>query len=154
MKPRLLQLRSGRGNGRNLAGSRERGGSRLTPLKKKGFQEGLQPEAIPADAYVRIMGMSRKTLIFGLLLTVVLGSASGCAKNVDRINFNKWGNSYLPKNSSMDNSAQGGASQNGEIPSSANFVVPKASVGGSYHRSTATSPRYRMVGGFHSGSGQ
>lgn len=91
----------------------------------------------------------------GLTAAVALTfSILGCAKNVDRIDFVKWGNSYVPRGSSMDTSAQGGASQNGLIPKSTNFAAPKASVGGSYHRTYATSPRYRMIGGFHTGAGQ
>lgn len=88
-------------------------------------------------------------------LTLLIGlsaAAGGCARNVDQVDFNKWGSSFNSNNGSgdrIDTSAQGGASQNGVTPTSTNFAVPKASVGGAYHRTTSTSPTYRMTGGFH-----
>lgn len=96
--------------------------------------------------------MSNRYLsIVALIGTSVL---SGCAKNVDRINFTKWGNSYLtPQGSSVDTSAHGGTNTivGSQAPQNGINTVPKASVGGAYHRSFATSPSYRMVGGFHVG---
>jgi hypothetical protein len=98
------------------------------------------------------MGFMRGT--FRLVALSLLGAVSlaGCAKNVDRVDFSKWGNSYVPAASdafkNVDTTAQGGV-PNGTQPNSPNYVVPKASVGGAYHRTFATSPSYRMVGGFH-----
>src|SRR5947208_1601105 len=90
---------------------------------------------------------------------LALVSASGCAKNVDRFQFTKWGNSFIPAPqggvTQMDTSAQGGAAQNGVIPKSPTMAMPRAAVGGSYQRNFATSSHYRMVGGFHvNNSGQ
>jgi len=76
-------------------------------------------------------------------------SGAGCAKNVDRIEFQKWGYSYVPRLSSIDTSTQGGAAQKSVVPSSAGKSMPAAAVGGAYERSTATSPNYRLMGGFH-----
>lgn len=91
-------------------------------------------------------------LAIGTLALAFMVTASGCAKNVDRIDFTKWGNSFIPTqrpNSGMDTTAQGGAAVNGVVPQGQNHKVPKASMGGTYHRTFATSPNYRMVGGFH-----
>lgn len=82
------------------------------------------------------------------LLLGLSAAAGGCARNVDQVEFNKWGESFSSGNR-IDTSAQGGATQNGVAPTSTNFAVPKASVGGAYHRTTSTSPTYRMTGGFH-----
>ncbi len=89
--------------------------------------------------------------------TIVLGFltlGTGCAKNVDRIQFTKWGNSFIPRGTGVDTTAQGGATQNGVIPQSPSFQNTKASVGGAYYRTFATSSHYRMVGGFHVTAGQ
>lgn len=95
-----------------------------------------------------------------ILAALVAVSAAGCAKNVDKINTTKWGSSFVPgsssRNSSMDLTAQGGSSVGtATVPSGENNIIPKASVGGTYHRTFAASAHYRMVGGFHvSGSGK
>ena len=90
---------------------------------------------------------------FALSLTVVaLAVMSGCAKNVEKFDYNKWGNSFVPakqNSSAVDTTVQGGAAQNGQIPQNGVNKVPKASVGGAYQRSFATSPHFRMVGGFN-----
>ena len=91
------------------------------------------------------------------LLPVTLGlflAASGCAKNVDRVNFTKWGNSFVPRGSGVDTTAQGGAAQNGVIPKSQNNQLTKASIAGTYHRTFAASPNYRLIGGFHINANQ
>jgi hypothetical protein len=88
-----------------------------------------------------------KSLFVAIFLLITSGA--GCAKNVDRINFTKWGSSFVPRGSGMDTTAQGGGALNGVVPQSADKRMPKASVGGTYLRSFAESPRYRMVGGFH-----
>jgi hypothetical protein len=87
---------------------------------------------------------------------VALATASGCAKNVDHIEFKKWGNSFVPPRTTdaMDTSVQGGAAQNGVVPKNGVNAMPKAAVGGTYHRTFASSNHYRMVGGFHTPSGQ
>jgi hypothetical protein len=101
---------------------------------------------------VKWVSMTSK-LRLGMIGIFALAALSGCAKNVDRIDFTKWGNSYVPRGSSVDTTAQGGVptTQGATPPQSANHIVPKASLGGSYHRSFATSPSYKMVGGFHVG---
>jgi hypothetical protein len=97
-------------------------------------------------------------LILSAILTLALAvAASGCAKNVDKIEFKKWGNSFVPpqrNTSGVDTTAQGGAAQNGVIPQNGINAMPKASLGGAYQRTFATSPHFRMVGGFHVTSGQ
>jgi hypothetical protein len=96
--------------------------------------------------------MSKRMIRTVALLSLAIGaslSATGCAKNVDHVEFTKWGHSFVPRGTSMDTTAQGGAPLNNVTPSSTNYRVPKASVGGSYLRTFATSPSYRMVGGFH-----
>ena len=85
-------------------------------------------------------------------LFALVATASGCAKNVDKIEFNKWGNSYIPKGNSIDTSAQGGAPVGGST--NGRESIPKASLGGTYQRATSVSPHYRLVGGFHSNSTQ
>ncbi len=92
-----------------------------------------------------------KKLILAAGFVAALGG-SGCARNVDRIEFEKWGSSYLPKNfTTFDTTAQGGSPVGGVVPQSPNYQLPKTSVGGTHHRTFATSSRYRMVGGFHGG---
>lgn len=91
-------------------------------------------------------------LFFRTFLSLLIITATGCAKNVDRIEFTKWGNSFVPpRTTGFDTTAQGGGIQNtrGGTPMNNYHMVPKASVGGTYHRTFATSPSYRMVGGFH-----
>jgi hypothetical protein len=92
-----------------------------------------------------------------LIAVLALTALGSCAKNVDQVEFTKWGNSFVPaqrNTTGMDTTAQGGALQNGVTPQSPNHKVTKASVGGSYHRTFSTSPNYRMVGGFHVNSSQ
>lgn len=106
---------------------------------------------MPMSFSGKIMGMRLwiPTVLLSVALTV---AGSGCAKNVDRIEFEKWGNSFVnPQRNTtgMDLTAQGGAAQNGQIPQNDSYKVPRASVGGSYHRNFASSPNYRLVGGFH-----
>ena len=93
-----------------------------------------------------------KKLISSTFIIALMIAASGCAKNVDRIEFTKWGNSFVPqRTTSFDTTAQGGGIQNqrGGVPENAYNKMPKAAVGGTYHRTFATSTSYRMVGGFH-----
>ena len=92
-----------------------------------------------------------KSIMIGILSAGLFLALTGCAKNVDRINFTKWGNSYIPNGSSIDTTAQGGASTDvgSQLPQNSNNVIPKASLGGAYHRTFASSPSYRLVGGFH-----
>ena len=89
-----------------------------------------------------------------LPIMILSALATGCAKNVDRINFTKWGNSYVPQGSSIDTTAQGGSNTlvTSQLPQTGNNIMPRSSVGGAYQRSAATSPSYRMVGGFHVGN--
>jgi len=91
----------------------------------------------------------RPIQIFVAVTLLAAASGAGCAKNVDRIEFQKWGYSYVPRLSSIDTSTQGGAAQDNVIPSAAGKSMPAAAVGGTYQRSTATSPNYRLMGGFH-----
>lgn len=92
--------------------------------------------------------------IVSLALFLGLSVAAGsCAKSVDTVDTTKWGRSFEPNQDGsvrLDPSAQGGGRQaDGTVPTSSNYVVPKASVGGAYHRTFSTSPSYRMTGGFH-----
>jgi hypothetical protein len=105
-----------------------------------------------------LMRRSFPALLTALALSL---AAAGCAKNVDRVEFRKWGHSFdrppggMPEGTNIDTSAQGGASVGvGPLPESTNYKLPKASVGGSYHRTFATSPSYRLMGGFHVTPGQ
>jgi hypothetical protein len=95
-----------------------------------------------------------KRVKISLLAAVFALTAAGCAKNVERIEFTKWGHSYVPNKSSMDTTAQGGAQQNNVVPTNGVQSMPKASVGGSYHRTFSQSPNFKMVGGFHVTPGQ
>lgn len=93
----------------------------------------------------------RKSLVLATFLAIS-ASAVGCAKNVEQVDFTKWGYSFEPQNNGgtrIDTSAQGGASQSGALPNSTNFTIPKASVGGAYLRTSSSSASYRMTGGFH-----
>lgn len=89
------------------------------------------------------------------LLSLGMLASASCAKNVDKIDFTKWGNSFVvpQKNvSGMDTTANGGSPQDGVVPESPNFKAPKAAVGGAYQRGFAASANYRLVGGFHLGA--
>jgi hypothetical protein len=88
-------------------------------------------------------------LIVGALLT-----AQGCAKNVDKVNYNKWGYSFVSRGNGVDTTAQGGAVQGTAVPQSTNYKAPKASANGAYQRGFASSPNYRLVGGFHVNANQ
>ncbi len=111
-----------------------------------------------------LMARSTPTLVarplaFLLLLGAVAGA--GCAKNVDKVEFRKWGHSFdapaggAPPGDNIDTTAQGGSSLgNGPVPESPNFKMPKASVGGAYHRTFSSSVNYRLMGGFHVTPGQ
>jgi hypothetical protein len=100
------------------------------------------------------MGMKHASL--GIVALSMMAALAGCSKNVERMEFEKWGNSYVPRGSSIDTSAQGGVStaQGNAAPQNGIHAVPKASVGGTYQRSFATSTNYKMVGGFHVGPSQ
>lgn len=98
--------------------------------------------------------MKKSQILAIFSFTVGILALSGCAKNVDRAQFTKWGNSFVPRGTSIDTTAQGGATDNNVVPQNGINKLPKASVGGAYHRSFATSPSYRMVGGFHVTAGQ
>ena len=77
--------------------------------------------------------------------------ASGCGnKNVDHLYFNKTGYSNLAGSLKADTSAQGGSSDGASaLPGTANNVMSRTSVGGTYQRSTSQSAHYRVIGGFH-----
>lgn len=90
-----------------------------------------------------------RILVFALLALSSMALASGCAKNVQKVQYTKWGNSFVPRGTGVDTTAQGGASQNGVVPQGPNNKLTKASAAGAYFRTFASSPNYRMVGGFH-----
>ena len=99
---------------------------------------------------------SKQSWKIALVATFLVFSAAGCAKNVERINFTKWGNSSLPAGrNGVDTTAQGGSSLgNTAVPANANNAMPKSSVGGTYQRTKSQSANYIMTGGFHVNSAQ